>query len=89
MKFFNWSKISNDLYKETLWSKFDEEKLYKILDLDEFENTFSAYQNRIKNPASSDNETSFSLSPNNNGKESSDSSDDQIEKTTNKPKKVF
>lgn len=89
MKFLNWSKISNESYKEALWSKFDEERLYKILDLEEFESTFSAYQNFNKNPVSSDNENSFSLTNNNNGKESSDSSDDQLEKPTIKPKKEF
>ncbi|ELT93552.1 hypothetical protein CAPTEDRAFT_175180 [Capitella teleta] len=44
LKSFNWAKLPENKVKETVWSDLDDTKLYKNLDLDEFEKTFSAYQ---------------------------------------------
>ncbi|XP_078314875.1 disheveled-associated activator of morphogenesis 1-like isoform X2 [Crassostrea virginica] len=44
MKSLNWSKLSEAKLARTVWSRIDPAKLYKELDLEDFERTFSAYQ---------------------------------------------
>lgn len=91
MKFFNWTKILCKNYDETLWSNSEEEKLYNVLDLEEFENTFSAYQNLSKNPH--ENESLFSinnmnsLTSLNSGIDGGDLTD--ISRTAHRVKKVL
>ena len=46
LKSFNWSKIPHGKLKETVWKDIDESKVYKQLDLDDFERNFSAYQGK-------------------------------------------
>lgn len=47
MKCFNWSKIPLNNYDKTLWKNVNEENIYNILDLEEFQKTFSAYTKTI------------------------------------------
>ena len=53
MKCFNWSKLPLNSYEKTLWKNVNDENMYNILNLDEFQKTFSAYQkpNDIDTPA--------------------------------------
>ena len=44
MKCFNWSKLPLNSYEKTLWKNVNDENVYKLLDLDEFQKIFSAYQ---------------------------------------------
>lgn len=44
LKSFNWAKLPENKLPGTVWAELDDEKLYKIMDLQEFERTFSAYQ---------------------------------------------
>lgn len=44
LKSFNWSKLPDNKVKDTIWTDIDEAKVYKALDLDDFERNFSAYQ---------------------------------------------
>ncbi|XP_062616662.1 disheveled-associated activator of morphogenesis 1-like [Saccostrea cucullata] len=44
MKSLNWSKLSEAKIAGTVWSRLDPVKLYRQLDLEDFEKTFSAYQ---------------------------------------------
>lgn len=44
MKCFNWNKISHSNLDTTLWKSTHEEELYGIIDLEDFQKTFSAYQ---------------------------------------------
>jgi len=52
MKCFNWNKISQLNYDNTLWKNVNEEKLYSVLDLKDFQRTFSAYQKPQETDAS-------------------------------------
>ena len=91
MKFFNWSKIANQNYQDTLWmNNTNEEHFYATLDLDEFQNTFSAYQqNYQKNePASLLNHTNSLVSLNTGYGESFDEHS-LAYRMTNKSKKEF
>lgn len=63
MKYFNWIKIPNKNYTGSLWTKLNEENLYEILNLEELESAFSAYQNSSKN-IQNDEESWLSLSSN-------------------------
>nr|XP_011446761.2 disheveled-associated activator of morphogenesis 1-A isoform X1 [Crassostrea gigas]XP_011446762.2 disheveled-associated activator of morphogenesis 1-A isoform X1 [Crassostrea gigas]XP_011446763.2 disheveled-associated activator of morphogenesis 1-A isoform X1 [Crassostrea gigas]XP_011446764.2 disheveled-associated activator of morphogenesis 1-A isoform X1 [Crassostrea gigas]XP_011446765.2 disheveled-associated activator of morphogenesis 1-A isoform X1 [Crassostrea gigas]XP_011446766.2 dishe len=49
MKSLNWSKLSETKLSGTVWSRLDPSKLYKQLDLEDFEHTFSAYQKQQNN----------------------------------------
>ena len=50
LKCFNWTKIPDTKVVGTIWTELDEAKLYKVLDLCEFDRLFSAYQkNGISN----------------------------------------
>lgn len=44
LKCFNWTKIPDTKVAGTIWTELDEAKLYKVLDLGEFDKLFSAYQ---------------------------------------------
>ncbi|XP_077394267.1 disheveled-associated activator of morphogenesis 1-like isoform X2 [Festucalex cinctus] len=44
MKSFNWSKLLENKIKGTIWTEIDDLRAFKVLDLDEFQQTFSAYQ---------------------------------------------
>jgi dishevelled associated activator of morphogenesis len=44
LKCFNWTKISETKVGGTIWTELDEAKLYKVIDLGEFDKLFSAYQ---------------------------------------------
>ncbi|XP_063296134.1 disheveled-associated activator of morphogenesis 1 isoform X2 [Pelobates fuscus] len=44
LKSFNWSKLPENKLSGTLWVDIDDTKVFKILDLDDIERTFSAYQ---------------------------------------------
>uniref|UniRef100_A0A8C4Q5N2 Disheveled-associated activator of morphogenesis 1 n=1 Tax=Eptatretus burgeri TaxID=7764 RepID=A0A8C4Q5N2_EPTBU len=44
LKSFNWSKLSENKIPGTVWSEIDDLNAFKLLDLEELENTFSAYQ---------------------------------------------
>jgi dishevelled associated activator of morphogenesis len=54
MKCFNWSKIDHLNSKDSLWKNINEEPLYNMIDLDEFEKSFSMIQSPNKKPYSSD-----------------------------------
>ncbi|CAI8048375.1 Disheveled-associated activator of morphogenesis 2 [Geodia barretti] len=44
LKSFNWSKIPAVQIERTIWSKVDDSRVHTVMDLKQFEQTFSAYQ---------------------------------------------
>ncbi|XP_023668738.1 disheveled-associated activator of morphogenesis 1-like isoform X2 [Paramormyrops kingsleyae] len=48
LKSFNWAKLSEDKLEGTVWAEVDDVKVFKVLDLDDIEKTFSAYQRQQK-----------------------------------------
>uniref|UniRef100_A0A8C3K857 Dishevelled associated activator of morphogenesis 1 n=1 Tax=Calidris pygmaea TaxID=425635 RepID=A0A8C3K857_9CHAR len=44
LKSFNWSKLPENKLAGTVWTDIDDTKVFKILDLEDLERTFSAYQ---------------------------------------------
>uniref|UniRef100_A0A8C9AVS0 Dishevelled associated activator of morphosis 1 n=1 Tax=Prolemur simus TaxID=1328070 RepID=A0A8C9AVS0_PROSS len=44
LKSFNWSKLPENKLEGTVWPEIDDSKVFKILDLEDLERTFSAYQ---------------------------------------------
>lgn len=46
LKSFNWTKLDENKIKGSVWNELDDTKLYPLLDLAEFESTFSAYQKK-------------------------------------------
>ncbi|KFO85170.1 Disheveled-associated activator of morphogenesis 1, partial [Buceros rhinoceros silvestris] len=44
LKSFNWSKLPENKLAGTVWTDIDDSKVFKILDLEDLERTFSAYQ---------------------------------------------
>ncbi|KAM4770700.1 disheveled-associated activator of morphogenesis 2 isoform 2-T4 [Rhinophrynus dorsalis] len=48
LKSFNWSKLNEDKISGTIWNEIDDIRAFKMLDLDEFESMFSAYQRHQK-----------------------------------------
>nr|BAC35522.1 unnamed protein product [Mus musculus] len=44
LKSFNWSKLPENKLDGTVWTEIDDTKVFKILDLEDLERTFSAYQ---------------------------------------------
>ncbi|XP_065832507.1 disheveled-associated activator of morphogenesis 2-like [Oscarella lobularis] len=46
LKSFNWAKMSANQVKDTVWKDLDDVKTFGLLDLEEFERTFSAYQKK-------------------------------------------
>lgn len=54
LKSFNWNKLSENKLEGTLWVDIDDTKVFKILDLEDLERTFSAYQRPQKEPESNE-----------------------------------
>ncbi|XP_053331509.1 disheveled-associated activator of morphogenesis 1 isoform X2 [Spea bombifrons] len=54
LKSFNWSKLPENKLEGTLWVDVDDGKVFKILDLEDIERTFSAYQRQQKETESND-----------------------------------
>ncbi|XP_004462935.4 LOW QUALITY PROTEIN: disheveled-associated activator of morphogenesis 2 [Dasypus novemcinctus] len=53
LKSFNWVKLSEERVPGTVWNDIDDMKVFRILDLEDFEKMFSAYQRHqelITNP---------------------------------------
>lgn len=48
LKSFNWSKLPENKLDGTVWTEIDDSKVFKILDLEDLERTFSAYQRQQK-----------------------------------------
>ncbi|XP_023619011.1 disheveled-associated activator of morphogenesis 1 isoform X2 [Myotis lucifugus] len=48
LKSFNWSKLPENKLEGTVWTEIDDSKVFKILDLEDLERTFSAYQRQQK-----------------------------------------
>ncbi|XP_060127190.1 disheveled-associated activator of morphogenesis 1 isoform X2 [Zootoca vivipara] len=44
LKSFNWSKLPENKLEGTVWASIDDAKVFKVLDLEDLERTFSAYQ---------------------------------------------
>ncbi|XP_041070612.1 disheveled-associated activator of morphogenesis 1 isoform X3 [Carcharodon carcharias] len=44
LKSFNWSKLPENKLGETIWIEIDDLSVFKVLDLEDIEKTFSAYQ---------------------------------------------
>lgn len=44
LKSFNWAKLSENKLEGTVWADVDDGRVFKILDLEDIEKTFSAYQ---------------------------------------------
>ncbi|NWZ78988.1 DAAM2 protein, partial [Poecile atricapillus] len=44
LKSFNWAKLSEERIPGTIWNEIDDLKAFKVLDLEDFEKMFSAYQ---------------------------------------------
>lgn len=44
LKSFNWSKLPENQIEGTIWKRIDDLKVFKVLDLEDFQKTFSAYQ---------------------------------------------
>ncbi|NXA81382.1 DAAM2 protein, partial [Thryothorus ludovicianus] len=54
LKSFNWSKLPENKLPGTVWTNIDDTKVFKILDLEDLERTFSAYQRQQKEDAIDD-----------------------------------
>uniref|UniRef100_A0A096M3A8 Dishevelled associated activator of morphogenesis 1 n=1 Tax=Poecilia formosa TaxID=48698 RepID=A0A096M3A8_POEFO len=48
LKSFNWSKLPEAKITGTIWKEIDDKDVFKVLDLQEFQKTFSAYQRSAK-----------------------------------------
>ncbi|XP_072345296.1 disheveled-associated activator of morphogenesis 1 isoform X2 [Scyliorhinus torazame] len=57
LKSFNWSKLQENKLAETIWTEIDDLNVFKVLDLEDIEKTFSAYQRQQKETEA--NEDSF------------------------------
>ncbi|GAB6020602.1 hypothetical protein CHUAL_003278 [Chamberlinius hualienensis] len=44
LKSFNWAKLPDSKLSGTVWTELDDSKLYRLIDLEDFDKTFSAYQ---------------------------------------------
>ncbi|MBN3279183.1 DAAM2 protein, partial [Polyodon spathula] len=44
LKSFNWSKLGENKINGTIWNEIDDMQVFKVLDLEDFEKMFSAYQ---------------------------------------------
>uniref|UniRef100_A0A4W2E0R8 Uncharacterized protein n=1 Tax=Bos indicus x Bos taurus TaxID=30522 RepID=A0A4W2E0R8_BOBOX len=54
LKSFNWVKLNEERVPGTIWNEIDDMKVFRILDLEDFEKMFSAYQRHqelITNPS--------------------------------------
>ncbi|XP_064420822.1 disheveled-associated activator of morphogenesis 1 isoform X2 [Latimeria chalumnae] len=54
LKSFNWVKLPEKKLEGTLWTDIDDVKVFKVLDLEDIERTFSAYQRQQKEPDAND-----------------------------------
>uniref|UniRef100_A0A8C5PF61 Dishevelled associated activator of morphosis 1 n=1 Tax=Leptobrachium leishanense TaxID=445787 RepID=A0A8C5PF61_9ANUR len=54
LKSFNWCKLPENKLGGTLWVDVDDAKVFKILDLEDIERTFSAYQRQQKETESNE-----------------------------------
>ncbi|XP_029454062.1 disheveled-associated activator of morphogenesis 1 isoform X2 [Rhinatrema bivittatum] len=54
LKSFNWSKLPENKLSGTIWTEIDDAKVFKILDLEDIERTFSAYQRQQKETDAND-----------------------------------
>ncbi|XP_025067647.1 disheveled-associated activator of morphogenesis 2 [Alligator sinensis] len=55
LKSFNWAKLNEEKIHGTIWHEIDDLKAFKVLDLEDFEKMFSAYQRHqdlLTNPSS-------------------------------------
>ncbi|KAH0518570.1 Disheveled-associated activator of morphogenesis 2 [Microtus ochrogaster] len=48
LKSFNWVKLNEERVSGTVWNEIDDMKVFRILDLEDFEKMFSAYQRHQK-----------------------------------------
>uniref|UniRef100_A0A8D1Y9G8 Disheveled-associated activator of morphogenesis 2 n=1 Tax=Sus scrofa TaxID=9823 RepID=A0A8D1Y9G8_PIG len=48
LKSFNWVKLNEERVPGTVWNEIDETQVFRILDLEDFEKMFSAYQRHQK-----------------------------------------
>lgn len=48
LKSFNWSKLPDSKIKGTVWSDIDDQKVYAVMDFEDFDRMFSAYQRKDK-----------------------------------------
>uniref|UniRef100_A0A8B9YIW5 Dishevelled associated activator of morphogenesis 2 n=1 Tax=Bos mutus grunniens TaxID=30521 RepID=A0A8B9YIW5_BOSMU len=48
LKSFNWVKLNEERVPGTIWNEIDDMKVFRILDLEDFEKMFSAYQRHQK-----------------------------------------
>ncbi|NXT83328.1 DAAM2 protein, partial [Zapornia atra] len=48
LKSFNWSKLAENKLPGTVWTEIDDMRVFKVLDLEDLERTFSAYQRQQK-----------------------------------------
>ncbi|XP_045551726.1 disheveled-associated activator of morphogenesis 1 isoform X2 [Salmo salar] len=67
LKSFNWAKLAENKLEGTVWTEVDDGKVFKILDLEDIEKTFSAYQRQqdffmVNNSKQKESEDSDSLS---------------------------
>ncbi|XP_027698679.1 disheveled-associated activator of morphogenesis 1 [Vombatus ursinus] len=54
LKSFNWSKLPENKLEGTIWTEIDDLKVFKNLDLEDLERTFSAYQRQQKETDATD-----------------------------------
>ncbi|MBN3294161.1 DAAM2 protein, partial [Polypterus senegalus] len=54
LKSFNWSKLGENKINGTIWTEIDDVRAFKVLDLEDFEKMFSAYQRQQKEMGSMD-----------------------------------
>ncbi|XP_030070208.1 disheveled-associated activator of morphogenesis 1 isoform X2 [Microcaecilia unicolor] len=54
LKSFNWSKLPENKLSGTIWTDIDDAKVFKVLDLEDIERTFSAYQRQQKETDAND-----------------------------------
>uniref|UniRef100_A0A3Q2XPV9 Dishevelled associated activator of morphogenesis 1b n=1 Tax=Hippocampus comes TaxID=109280 RepID=A0A3Q2XPV9_HIPCM len=48
LKSFNWAKLAENKLEGTVWTEVDDGRVFQILDLEDIEKTFSAYQRQQK-----------------------------------------
>ncbi|ETE65457.1 Disheveled-associated activator of morphogenesis 2, partial [Ophiophagus hannah] len=54
LKSFNWAKLSEEKIHGTIWHEIDDIRAFKMLDLEDFEKMFSAYQRHQKEMGSTE-----------------------------------
>uniref|UniRef100_A0A674ITG6 Dishevelled associated activator of morphosis 2 n=1 Tax=Terrapene triunguis TaxID=2587831 RepID=A0A674ITG6_9SAUR len=54
LKSFNWAKLSEEKIHGTIWHEIDDLKAFRVLDLEDFEKMFSAYQRHQKEMGSTE-----------------------------------